>query len=243
MPAILRSARRAMPALAMIAIAVTATAHPALAVDGQSPPPKAEPGQTVSVRLDGFRDIGGQVVFTAPSQTTFARVTCNLGNGDANATLSADRRTATCTAGFYFAALKATQYARVTVDTDAAPGLKTGRVRHSYQGDVVDQGNFSIEVEPGVPPAPVITRPPSGSLRGTAPEIEGTGQDGATVIVRDAGGDPVCVTEVADGQWSCTPTPPFTNGEITLTATQVDDNGSSEASAPVTFTVNSLIDL
>ncbi|MFI0425085.1 Ig-like domain-containing protein [Spongiactinospora sp. 9N601] len=249
-----RRARRVALTLATAVLAVAGTALPALAVTGQSPPPSAVPGETVTIRVEGVKDIqGSKLIYTAPPQTTFVSVSCDWRNtttgqtGSNQVTYSNGRRSAECPTPLLFQPrVQPTQQIRLRIDPGATSGLKTGQIRMVAAGNSAesrDQGTFQVQVEDPVPPAPVITRPPNGSLRGTQPEIGGTGQDGATVIVRDQNNQPVCVTEVADGQWSCTPTPPFTNGEVTLTATQVDDNGSSEASAPVTFTVNSLIDL
>ncbi|MGO4258889.1 Ig-like domain-containing protein, partial [Marmoricola sp. RAF53] len=101
--------------------------------------------------------------------------------------------------------------------------------------------NVTFTVDTTAPDAPVIEGPVEGAVVNTAtPSITGTGEDGATVTVTDAGGNVVCSTKVkGDGTWSCDPTAGLPEGQQTLTATQTDPSGNTSVPDQVTFTVDS----
>jgi large repetitive protein len=91
------------------------------------------------------------------------------------------------------------------------------------------------------PAAPVIAAPVDGSTStATAVPVSGTCETGATVTVSE-GATTVCTAACVAGSFTCSPTPNFSQGPHTLTAIQTDPSGNvSPASAPVTFTVDSV---
>jgi hypothetical protein len=128
-------------------------------------------------------------------------------------------------------------------------------------------GSDTLTVDNLVDP-PEITGPADGStLTDARPEITGTGEPGATVVVttttdpagacaepdadeatcEDDGGTLGAATQVCtatvddDGDWACTPTNPLPEGNQQLTAVQTDivDN-VSEPSAPVHLLVDTI---
>jgi len=113
----------------------------------------------------------------------------------------------------------------------------------------VEQGTPVTVTVDTVPPQ--ITGPAAGAHVNTdQPKITGTGAlPGSTVTVTMP--DPkdpsktvdVCSTVVTstDGTWSCTPTQPLPQGDVTLTPTQVDSQGNQgPAGDPITFNVDSI---
>jgi len=90
------------------------------------------------------------------------------------------------------------------------------------------------------PEAPVITSPANGAVTNdTTPDITGTAEPNSTVTVTIDGVVAGTATADAAGTWTFTPTTPLTEGPHTVTATATDAAGNvSDASAPVTFTVD-----
>ncbi|UFN44868.1 Ig-like domain-containing protein [Nocardioides okcheonensis] len=88
------------------------------------------------------------------------------------------------------------------------------------------------------PDAPVITAPADGaSTQDTTPRIGGTGETGATVIVRE-GSTVLCTAVVTgDGTWACTPARELAVGQHAVTATQADASGNTSPADTSTFTV------
>jgi 5'-nucleotidase len=90
------------------------------------------------------------------------------------------------------------------------------------------------------PPAPVITTPASGAITSdTTPAIGGTAKVGTTVKVVE--GAKVLGTAVtgASGSWTLNSVV-LSQGVHTITATATDASGTSDPSAAVTFTVDSI---
>ncbi|MCL2317299.1 MAG: Ig-like domain-containing protein, partial [Actinomycetia bacterium] len=106
-------------------------------------------------------------------------------------------------------------------------------------GNISDpSGPITITVDTVAPAAPAITGPADGTTVKPSPQVSGTGEDGAAVVVTDQGGRTVCTAVVAGGTWSCQST--LGDGTYTLTATQTDPAGNaSPASDPVQVTVSS----
>jgi hypothetical protein len=104
-------------------------------------------------------------------------------------------------------------------------------------GNTSDPTEVGLDVDTEPPLPPVVTSPKNGDqINDTTPKIEGTGEAGAKVEVKD--GDTVlCVADVgADGKWACTvpDNTALTEGDHTLTATQTDPAGN--VSDPTTVT-------
>ena len=97
-----------------------------------------------------------------------------------------------------------------------------------------------ITVDGSLPLAPTVSAPaPSQVISDTTPTLSGTSEPSSTVTIKD-GPTTVC-TAVADtnGNWTCTPSTPLTNGPHSLTATVTDPAGNtSPASSPVNVTVD-----
>lgn len=98
----------------------------------------------------------------------------------------------------------------------------------------------TVQVVDGTAPAsPTITGPANGSTTSNpSPPISGTAEPGSTVVVKE--GDIVICTATTDanGNWSCTPTTPLSDGQHTITATATDDAGNTSPAASSTFTVD-----
>ncbi|NOK08370.1 DUF4215 domain-containing protein [Corallococcus exercitus] len=115
--------------------------------------------------------------------------------------------------------------------TAQAPGSAT-----SFPSTAVP---FVVNTQVPAPAAPVITGPVANSTVTTGtPAISGTGEPGATVTVRE-GSTVVCTATVdGSGHWSCVPTTPLPDGPHTVTATAQTPGGTSPASTPVPFVVD-----
>lgn len=87
--------------------------------------------------------------------------------------------------------------------------------------------------------APVTLDGPTAgeSVEDTTPTFSGTGEPGATIVVKDEDGNELCSTTVgADGNWACDSTIELPMGENTVTAEQTDADGNT-TSDEVTFIV------
>ncbi|OCG73591.1 Ig-like domain-containing protein [Microbacterium sediminis] len=104
----------------------------------------------------------------------------------------------------------------------------------------VDLASSTVRAS-AVLPAPVITTPANGSVTSdVTPTISGTGYEGATVTVTTSGGQELGTAVVQpDGGWSFD-TAALPDGTYTITATQTLGTETSEASAPVTFTIDTV---
>jgi MYXO-CTERM domain-containing protein/uncharacterized delta-60 repeat protein len=86
---------------------------------------------------------------------------------------------------------------------------------------------------------PVITSPANGAtLEDNTPTFSGTAAPDSTVSLSLDGAVIGTATTDATGSWSFTPTLALADGPHTVTATASDTNGTSAASAPVSFTVD-----
>ena len=72
------------------------------------------------------------------------------------------------------------------------------------------------------------------------PTFSGTGEPGATMVVKDSGGNPLCGSTVqSNGAWSCTPAVALSGGYVGVTAVQTDPAGNTSVpSAAIAFTVD-----
>ena len=103
--------------------------------------------------------------------------------------------------------------------------------------------SHSWTLDSTAPAAPVITSPAQGAtLTDNTPTLSGTAQPGSTVTVTLDGSEVGTVTADAAGAWSFTPASVLAEGEHTVSATASDTGGTSPASAPVRFTVDTTPD-
>jgi Bacterial Ig domain/Bacterial Ig-like domain len=96
------------------------------------------------------------------------------------------------------------------------------------------------------PTAPVITKVDgktvnaTNTTKDTTPTIEGTGEAGSTITIKDVSGTVICTTTVqADGTWSCTPTTALPKGTNNLTITVTDAAGNVSPATSLLVNVNS----
>ncbi len=91
------------------------------------------------------------------------------------------------------------------------------------------------------PVAPIITTPANNSSTSdNRPTISGTAEADSTVTVREGGNTLCTTTATTTGTWNCTPGDPLSDGPHTITATAADSGGAGPASAPTTFTVDTV---
>lgn len=155
-----------------------------------------------------------------------------------------------------FVAVNARVY---TFDVDSVfDGLVTVDIAAGAAQDSVGNpsvaASFSITVDATLPSAPIVTgltpateSGPSGSglTNVTSPTLVGTAEADATVTVYgDTGSGPLLLgitTADGSGNWTFTPSTPFTNGTITITATATDAAGNvSAASTPFDVTIDTV---
>ncbi|ATB36096.1 hypothetical protein CYFUS_001510 [Cystobacter fuscus] len=99
-------------------------------------------------------------------------------------------------------------------------------------------GQGSTDIEIAIVPRPVIQTPAQGSAVSTAqPTYSGTALPGTTVTVYENGIALCTATTTASGTWSCVSTT-LSDGGHTVTAVATNDQGTSDPSASVTFTVD-----
>jgi len=122
------------------------------------------------------------------------------------------------------------------------PGMPSGTVRAvttDQHGNTSPEGTAYLDTRP--PQPPVVTKPTEGGpTNDTTPKIEGTGEPGSTITVKDGNGDTLC-TATADpvsGKWSCAPQTPLDEGDHTITVTATDEAGNESDPTQRTFTVD-----
>ena len=145
-----------------------------------------------------------------------------------------------------------------TVDTAGAwlctPNTPLPDGAANYQATQTDPGgNISppsapvpVIIDTVRPAAPTIVTPAAGETTiDPTPDIIGTGETSAAIVITDGKGAPVCTTTVGPtGGWSCTPSTPLPNGPTELIATQTDPAGNiSLASPPINIHIEAALAL
>lgn len=106
-------------------------------------------------------------------------------------------------------------------------------------GDATDSTAFVVDATTNV----AITTPTDGGTTTDAtPDLRGTGEPGATIVVTLDGVEIGTVTVEADGTWVLLLDEPLRNGEHTVSVTATDASGNT-ATDEVTFTVNANTDI
>lgn len=106
-------------------------------------------------------------------------------------------------------------------------------------GTAMDASTFVVDTETEV----AITSPADGATTlDSTPNVRGTGEPGATVVVTIDGEEVGTATVGGDGTWVVPVTTPLANGEYTAEATATDSVGNT-ASATSTFTVDANTDV
>lgn len=112
-----------------------------------------------------------------------------------------------------------------------------GAVQTDPAGNVSEEVTVDIVVDTTVEP-PTITAPTDGSsITDDTPEIIGTGEPGATVIISVDGDEVGQVIVDEDGNWSFTPEEPLGEGDHVISAIQVDPAGNTSEPTEVEVTV------
>ncbi|MFY0405747.1 Ig-like domain-containing protein [Solicola sp. PLA-1-18] len=126
-----------------------------------------------------------------------------------------------------------------TPTTALADGPHTLTATQSLAGVASAATTTRFTIDATAPAAPTITSPPTGATIGrTTFPVTGSGEPGASLVVRSGAVASSPVTVGLDGRWATT-LGPLTQGAHTLTATQTDAAGNvSQASSSVTVTVN-----
>ncbi|MFI5545267.1 Ig-like domain-containing protein [Streptomyces sp. NPDC051815] len=106
-------------------------------------------------------------------------------------------------------------------------------------GNRTEGAPISLTIDTQAPTAPVITNPADGStLTDNTPAFSGTGDAGDTITLTESG-NTICTTTVGtNGQWSCTPDAPLSDGPHTVLPTATDPAGNRTEGAPITITID-----
>jgi formylmethanofuran dehydrogenase subunit C len=124
---------------------------------------------------------------------------------------------------------------------DLADGPRTVRVTEpAFWSSVAPTStttSFVVETAPGVVAPFVVTSPAPGAVvRDRRPTFTGTGQDGATIVIRGTT-RVVATTTVTDGRWSASAEVDLADGDYALTATQ-RRGSEGDGEVPVTFRID-----
>ncbi|MEJ8285040.1 Ig-like domain-containing protein, partial [Curtobacterium citreum] len=206
-------------------------------------------------------DAKGTVVLTAPDGTTFSEQDTvqgswrRVGNTAWNAStsipltngrLSNDNTTLTFDAD-WASERPADQQYRFMVGVTAGDEAPVGSSSMDFdfsgtssKGDFRAQGKTTTTVADNEVPAPdalVVTTPRDGSTVDTnRPVFSGTGDEGATIEIRDQDDQLIATTTVEDGAWSVPASADLADGSYDVTVTQNPVTGAP-SSVDVSFTV------
>jgi len=111
-----------------------------------------------------------------------------------------------------------------TVPTALADGAHRARAEaRDVDGNTASSGDVPFNVDTRTS---LDITGPTGTTRDATPEITGTGEPGATVVVM-VGGRTLMTTVGADGSWTVTPSTDLPNGMYTASATATDAAGNT----------------
>lgn len=197
------------------------------------------PAATRSFTVDTTTPAAPVVTAPAEGSTTNTTTPAISGTGESNATVTvkdaANATVCTATVPDGSTTWSCTPSAAFAV---GAVTLSTTQADRAGNTSTADTQSFTVA---DAPAAPVISAPAAGSATSdTTPTISGTGATGNTVTVkRPSADDPtICTATVVAGAWSCTPAQPFSDGSVTLTATQTDTSNNSSDATTRQFSVD-----
>ncbi len=125
-----------------------------------------------------------------------------------------------------------------------ALGMHTVTATSTTPGGTATSDAVTFEVDDAPPPkpaTPVITKPTAGAtLVDNTPTFSGTAEAGTTVSVRVDGVEVCTAVAASDGTFSCTATSALADGAHNVTATATRAGVSSDASAPVAFSITTV---
>lgn len=99
---------------------------------------------------------------------------------------------------------------------------------------------LAITIDTSAPAKPTISSPSNNAnVNDATPTITGTGENGATVTVKDSDGTVLCTTTVANGTWGCD-TLTLSEGTHTLNVQQTDAAGNVSAAAALTLSIDTI---
>ncbi len=212
--------------------------------------PTAKAGSTSSTGTAKVQaaEVVGPMTLTAPAGTTFADVSArhvsdDVEQGNYRITYNDDRTAVTVGgpsngSGAHWGT--GHQYVAYTLDVPrtTAAGTITGGAATVKVGDtVLAEGSFGVTVEAADVAALVVTTPEDGSTVDVArPVFSGTGDEGATIEIRDEDDTLIGTTTVTDGTWSVPANTDIADGPHDFVVTQKPLQGES-STAPVSFIV------
>jgi hypothetical protein len=205
--------------------AVTLTTANATGESPQSP--------ALTITIDSTAPLAPTGSTTTPTNDTTPTFT---GTGENGATVEVKNGATTiCTAVVSGGSWSCTP---ATAMTDGAYTLAVTQI--DVAGNTSPAGSVAVTIDTTAPVAPVMSTPTTGTTTTSdMPTFTGTGENGATVTVRNEFGTVVCIAVVAAGAWSCTPTQGQGEGTHVYKASQTDASGNaSPASTGNTITLD-----
>ena len=134
-----------------------------------------------------------------------------------------------------------------TANWSCTPAAPLADGTHTLTAFIVDGSGYSspplnvdvFVVDTTAPAAPTLAAVPTPSNQ-TQPTFSGTGEPGASLVVKDGSNNTLCTATVqSNGDWSCQPSTALAPGSYTATAKQTDAAGNTSlASAPIAFVID-----
>ncbi|WP_185002637.1 MULTISPECIES: Ig-like domain-containing protein [unclassified Curtobacterium] len=106
---------------------------------------------------------------------------------------------------------------------------------------VTKQVTFTVDVPAPVTPLVIESPENNGTVDTKRPTFSGTGDNGATILVKNAAGNTIATTTVQNGKWSVQPTAELPDGRNVVDVTQTPTGGRAPSTERVTFTVDATV--